>query len=81
MGKVNIDVLLRSFCFKREGEGAPPAELVAQQLSAALGLGGGPGDPGWSPTSGSLHGMELASPSACVSASLSLSLFLCLMNK
>ena len=43
---------------------------VAQQFSAAFGPGLDPGVPGSSPTLGS--SMEPASPSACVSASLSL---------
>ena len=42
-------------------------------LVPAFGPGRDPGDLGWSPTSGS-QCMEPASPSACVSASLSLSL-------
>ena len=41
-------------------------------LAPAFGPGHDPGDPGSSPTSGS-RCMEPASPSACVSASLSLS--------
>ena len=45
------------------------AALGAQWFSAAFGPGPNPGDLGWSPTSG----MEPASPSACVSASLCLS--------
>ena len=46
---------------------------VAQWFSApALGPGRDPGDPGSNPTSGSWY-METASPSAYVSASLSLS--------
>ena len=43
-------------------------------LAPAFGPGPDPEDPGSSPTSGSLHGMEPASPSACVSASHSLPL-------
>ena len=42
-------------------------------LVPAFGLGRDPGDPGSNPTSGS-QCMEPASPSACVFASLSLSL-------
>ena len=42
-------------------------------LAPAFGPGRDPGDPGSSPTLGSRF-MEPASPSACVSASLSLSL-------
>ena len=42
-------------------------------LAPAFGPGRDPGDPGSNPTSGS-QCMEPASPSACVSASLSLSL-------
>ena len=42
-------------------------------LAPAFGPGRNPGDPGSNPTSGS-RCMEPASPSACVSASLSLSL-------
>ena len=42
-------------------------------LAPAFGPGHDPGDPGWNPTSGS-RCMEPASPSACVSAPLSLSL-------
>ena len=42
-------------------------------LALAFGPGRDPGDPGSNPTSGS-QCMEPASPSACVSASLSLSL-------
>ncbi|CAD7686103.1 unnamed protein product [Nyctereutes procyonoides] len=41
-------------------------------LAPAFGPGRDPGDPGWNPTSGS-QCMEPASPSACISASLSLS--------
>ena len=51
------------------------AAQVAQRFSAAFGPGCDPGDPGLSPMSGIC--MEPASPSACVSASLSVSL----MNK
>ena len=47
------------------------AALVAQQFSAACSLGRDPGDPGWSPTSGSLHG-------ACISHCLCLCLSVCL---
>ena len=46
---------------------------VAGGLAPAFGPGRDPGDPGLNPTSGS-RCMEPASPSACVSASLSLSL-------
>ena len=46
---------------------------VAQRFGAAFGPGRDPGDPGSNPTSGSRF-MESASPSAYVSASLSLSL-------
>ena len=46
---------------------------VAQRFGACLGPGRDPGDPGSNPTSGS-RCMEPASPSACVSAPLSLSL-------
>ena len=46
-------------------------------LAPAFGPGCDPGDPGLNPTSGSWC-MEPASPSACVSASLSFSLSLCL---
>ena len=46
---------------------------VAQRFGACLGPGRDPGDPGSNPTSGSWC-MEPASPSACVSASLFLSL-------
>ena len=46
------------------------ASLVAQQFSATFSPGSDPGDPGWSPMSGSR--MEPASSSAFVSASLSL---------
>ena len=49
------------------------AARVAQWLSATFSPGCGPGDPGSSSTSGSLHGMEPASLSAYVCASLSLS--------
>ena len=42
-------------------------------LAPAFGPGCDPGDPGSSPTSGS-RGMEPASPSACLSLSVSLSL-------
>ena len=42
-------------------------------LAPAFGPGRDPGDPGSNPTSGS-RCMEPASPSACVSASLSLSM-------
>ena len=48
------------------------AAPVALQFSAAFSSGPGLGDLGLSPGSGSC--MELASPSACVSANLSLSL-------
>ena len=47
---------------------------VVQRFSAACSLGCDPGDPGWSPTSGFLHG-------ACFSLGLSVSLSLSLMNK
>ena len=47
----------------------PWAAWVAQQFSATFGPGGDPGDPGWSPALGSLHG-------ACFSLCLSLSLYL-----
>ena len=50
------------------------AAWVAQRFSAAFSPGPDLGDPGSSPTSGSLPCMEPASPSACVSAPLSLSL-------
>ena len=50
------------------------AAQVAQRFSGAFGPGRDPGDPGLNRTSGSWC-MEPASPSACVSASLSLSLF------
>ena len=53
------------------------AARVAQRFSTTFSPGCGPGDPGLSPTSGSLHGMEPPSPSACVCASLCVSL----MNK
>ena len=46
-------------------------------LAPAFGPGRDPGDPGSNPTSGS-RCMEPASPSACVSASLSLSRTVCL---
>ena len=49
-------------------------------LAPAFGPGRDPGDPGSNPTSGS-RCMEPASPSACVSASLSLSLSLCDYHK
>ena len=45
-------------------------------LAPVFGPGHDPGDPGSNPTSGS-RCMEPASPSACVSASLSLSLSVC----
>ena len=48
-----------------------PASRVAQQFSAAFSPGRDPGDRGSNPTSGS-RCMDPASPSACVSASLSL---------
>ena len=49
-------------------------------LAPAFGPGRDPGDPGSNPTSGS-RCMEPASPSACVSASFSLSLSLCDYHK
>ena len=55
------------------------AARVAQRFSAAFGPGRDPGDLGSSPTSGRC--MEPASPSACVSPSLSLSLCVSLINK
>ena len=51
------------------------AALVAQRFSTACSPGRDPGDPGSSPASA--LSMEPASPSACVSASLSVSI----MNK
>ena len=45
------------------------AAQVAEGFSTTFSSGPDPGDLGWSPTSGSRH--EPASPSACVSASLS----------
>ena len=48
------------------------AAQVAQQFSAAFGLGHDPGDPGWSPHWAPCR--KPASPSACVSASLSVCL-------
>ena len=48
----------------------PVRESLDGSLAPAFGPGHGPGDPGLSPTLGSLH--EPASPSACVSASLCL---------
>ena len=50
----------------------PRDPWVAQRFGACLWPGADPGDPGSNPTSGS-RCMEPASPSACVSASLSLS--------
>ena len=55
------------------------AAPVAQRFSAACSLGRDPGDVGSSPTSGSC--MEPVSHSACVSASLSLSLSLCVFHE
>ena len=52
---------------------------VAQRFSTAFSPGPDPGDPGSSPTSGSLHGACFSL--SCVSASLSLSLSVSLMNK
>ena len=49
-------------------------------LAPAFGPGRDPGDPGSNPTSG-FRCMEPASPSACVSASLSLSLSVTIINK
>ena len=52
------------------------AARVAQQFSPTFGLGHGPGDPGLSPPSGTLHG-------ACLSfcLCLCLSLFLCVSHE
>ena len=52
----------------QEKNGLSRAALVAQQFSAVFGPGCDPGDQGLSPMLGSLHCMEPASPSACVSA-------------
>ena len=49
-------------------------------LAPAFGPGRDPGDPGSGPASGS-RCMEPASPSACVSASLSLSLCVIIINE
>ena len=49
-------------------------------LAPAFGPGRDPGDPGSNPTSGS-RCMEPASPSACVSVSLSLSVCVTIINK
>ena len=49
-------------------------------LALAFGPGHDPGDPGSNPTSGA-RCMEPASPSACVSASLSLSLNVSIIKK
>ena len=49
-------------------------------LAPAFGPGRDPGDPGSNPTSGS-QCMEPVSPSAYVSASLSLSLYVTIINK
>ena len=54
----------------------PRAAPVAQWFSAACSLWFDPGDPGWSPTSGSLHGAYF-SLCLCLCLSLSLSLSLC----
>ena len=54
------------------------AAQVAQRFSATCSPGCDPGDPGWSPTSGSLHGACFSLP---VSLCLSLSLSVFLMNK
>ena len=56
--------------FKKKKRGIPGWR---SGLAPAFGPGHDPGDPGSNPTSGS-RCMEPASPSACVSASLSLSL-------
>ena len=51
------------------------AAQVAQWFSAIFGPGHDPGDPGWSPTLGSLHG-ACFSLLMCLCLSLSLSLSL-----
>ena len=53
------------------------ASLVAQQFSATFSPGSDPGDPGWSPMSGSLRGTCFSLwLCLCLSLSLSLSLYL-----
>ena len=64
--------------FKQKRKGGIPGWCSG--LAPAFGPGRDPGDPGSNPTSGS-QCMEPASPSACVSASLSLSLFVCDYHK
>ena len=54
------------------------AALVAQQFSAAFSLGCDPGDPGWNPTSGSLHGTCF---SLCLCLCFFVSLCLSWINK
>ena len=65
----DLSVRAKTITFLEENMGIP---WWRSGLAPAFGPGRDPGDPGSNPTSGS-RCMEPASPSACVSASLSLS--------